>query len=500
MLRRISAPALHRLRHMASPQDLQAFRDAAAGPERFRTRLLDLSHSDLDRVDISGGSFLGCNFTGSRIHEASVFTQCAFGGSVFVGADVRGTLFQNCNLSHTSFQDSDLRGATFLECIANEASFRGARMRAIDMKRCAFRNCDFALADLARSTLERSDFSLSSFVRARLGGSRLYASSVTGADFTEALGLDKLEIWGRLGIDFDSVEQSGELPRSLFQGAGLPDDVIDFYLARAGAILYYSCFISCSDEDREMTEKLHSFLQTRGIRNWIYFESMKIGDQLRGTIDSAIRVHDKLLLVLSGSSVGSSWVRDEVESAFERERQTGANIVFPIRIDDAVMDSDQAWAANIRRTRHIGDFRAWRDAHSWDAACERLIRDLSQVRPEPAIGTAARSTEVDQESHHGSKAHVGAQARFIRDGGRSRLVVANTGQEPLHNVDVAVPEEATSFLLLRNSLPVARLPVGQSFDLPVALVMGGGPRIFEVMVTALAEDGSSHGFPSIVSL
>ena len=34
---------------------------------------------------------------------------------------------------------------------------------------------------------------------------------------------------------------------------------------------------------------------------------------------------------------------------------------LPGLLDNAVMETDQAWAASLRRTRHIGDFRAWKD-------------------------------------------------------------------------------------------------------------------------------------------
>ena len=46
---------------------------------------------------------------------------------------------------------------------------------------------------------------------------------------------------------------------------------------------------------------------------------MKIGDEIRPRIDESIRVHDKLLLVLSESSLASTWVKKEVETAFEKK-------------------------------------------------------------------------------------------------------------------------------------------------------------------------------------
>lgn len=40
------------------------------------------------------------------------------------------------------------------------------------------------------------------------------------------------------------------------------------------------------------------------------------------------------------------------------------------------MDTDAAWAASIRRTRHIGDFTRWKDHDAYQKAFERLLRDL----------------------------------------------------------------------------------------------------------------------------
>ncbi len=66
----------------------------------------------------------------------------------------------------------------------------------------------------------------------------------------------------------------------------------------------------------------------------------------------------------------------EVETAFEREQREKKLVLFPIRLDDAVMETNQAWAADIRRVRHIGDFRAWKDHDQYQKSFERLLRDL----------------------------------------------------------------------------------------------------------------------------
>jgi hypothetical protein len=111
------------------------------------------------------------------------------------------------------------------------------------------------------------------------------------------------------------------------------------------------------------------------VRSWLATEDLKIGDPFRQGIDEAIRHHQKLLVVLSSSSVASQWVEDEVESAFEKENREGRLVLLPIRIDNTVMESDKAWATKIRR-RHIGDFSNL-NLLSYEAALQRLLRDLN---------------------------------------------------------------------------------------------------------------------------
>ncbi len=60
----------------------------------------------------------------------------------------------------------------------------------------------------------------------------------------------------------------------------------------------------------------------------------------------------------------------------ERERREKRAVPFPVRIDDAVMSCDEAWAATLRRERHIGDFRDWKHQDSYTKGFDRLLRDL----------------------------------------------------------------------------------------------------------------------------
>ena len=83
--------------------------------------------------------------------------------------------------------------------------------------------------------------------------------------------------------------------------------------------------------------------------------------------------------MLSGTSVASAWVRKEVRTALAEERD-GRTVLFPVRIDTAVMDTTEQWADDIRRTRHIGDFTRWKEHDAYQKALERLLRDLRVER------------------------------------------------------------------------------------------------------------------------
>jgi hypothetical protein len=79
---------------------------------------------------------------------------------------------------------------------------------------------------------------------------------------------------------------------------------------------------------------------------------------IHNTIDQQIRLREKLLVILSAASITSSWLEDEVEAALEEERVSPKRrtVLVPIKIDNAVEDTNRTWTRTIKRTRHIGDF------------------------------------------------------------------------------------------------------------------------------------------------
>ena len=74
--------------------------------------------------------------------------------------------------------------------------------------------------------------------------------------------------------------------------------------------------------------------------------------------------------------MASQWIEQEVERALARERKEEKVILFPIRLDQTVMNIEEGWPALIRNTRNIGDFTRWKDHDAYQKAFARLLRDL----------------------------------------------------------------------------------------------------------------------------
>jgi len=287
----------------------------------------------------------------------------------------------------------DLEGANLFDANLRGANLRGANLLAADFLMADLGGVDFAGADLTAANLSSADLRGADLRGAILHVTDLRGADLENSDFTDAevgwtgfgdndlstvKGLETVRHLGPSSIGIDTIYKSkGNIPEAFLRGAGVPEDSITYMKSLVGkAIDFYSCFISYSNKDDDFAQRLHADLQQQGVRCWFAPEDLKIGDKFRMRIDESIRLYDKLMVILSENSIRSSWVEEEVEAAVEKEHKQNKLVLFPIRLDDAVMETDQAWAASLRRIRHIGDFCAWKDHDPYQRSFERLLRDL----------------------------------------------------------------------------------------------------------------------------
>ncbi len=307
---------------------------------------IDLQDADLHGVSLSGANLSGGDLVGANLDGIELY-----------GADLRG---------------ADLRGATL-----SQANLGGAKLNEADLSGTELGGADLHGANLYGANLFWANLFWASLDGADLGSAGLLETVLADLDLSNCKGLESCHHAGPSIVDIRTLQRSGPLPLAFLRGVGLPDALIEYLPSLLNqAIQMYSCFISYSTKDQDFAQRLHADLQGNGVRCWFAPEDMKIGAKILDTLDEAIRLRDKVLLILSEASIASEWVEDEVTRAFAEERQRGGTVLFPIRVDDAVFETGEAWARKLRDNRHIGDFRGWKEHDAYRKALDRLLRDL----------------------------------------------------------------------------------------------------------------------------
>ena len=311
---------------------------------------------DLRKANLRKANLLEANLRRADLREADLL------GANLWGADLRGANLRGANLDGADLGRADLDGADL-----TEAYLRGANLGRANLWGADLRVANLWGADLSEANLWGAD----------LDGATVVWTMFGDVDLSVAKGLESVVHLGPSTIGIDTIYRSeGKIPEAFLRGCGVPDTFIAYIGSLVGrAIEYYSCFISYSSKDQEFAERVHADLQAKGVRCWFAPEDMKIGDKIWERLDQSIRLHDKLLVILSEHSIGSAWVEDEVMTAFEEERKRHKTVLFPVRLDEAVMASGEAWAGLVRQ-RHIGDFRGWKEHEAYREGFERLMRDL----------------------------------------------------------------------------------------------------------------------------
>ncbi len=68
------------------------------------------------------------------------------------------------------------------------------------------------------------------------------------------------------------------------------------------------------------------------MRCWFAPHDIKGGRKIHEQIDEAIRLHDRLLLILSEHSTSSDWVNTDIAKARKRETKESKRVLFPVRL------------------------------------------------------------------------------------------------------------------------------------------------------------------------
>lgn len=409
---------------MANPEHVEIVKQGAAAIAEFRR----LHHRD--RLDLIGASLAGCDLSGSDLKRAH-FKEATLEEANLTNSVIDDTSFRNANLSNaklcrsfltkSAFNGAILDGADISQTELMQCSMYNATLRHVKALKTAFVAVDFDGADLQYGNLAKAHFLNNSFCqtdcshadltesfhfRSLFRDAKLLSTQFEGAtfsdnliadtDLSQTLNLDLVKHLGPTSLTLDTLLMSrGRVSDSFLRGSGVSNELVAQLLVLfkdRPAIEYASCFISYSHKDEEFCKLLHSRMRDEKLRVWYAPEDMPGGKELQEEIDHAIRVHDKLLLVLSNESIKSNWVATEIGRARKREKHEGTRILFPIRVvpfevirDWELFDADEGidLAKEIRKY-FIPDFSNWKDHDAFEAAFQRLLNDLKNESPTKA--------------------------------------------------------------------------------------------------------------------
>jgi uncharacterized protein YjbI with pentapeptide repeats len=369
----------------------------------------DLARTDLSRLELNE---IDLNETDLR---KTIFQNTTFRGATLIKADLRGSNLQRAsfnlaNLSEANLSEAVLRESDFSEAILKRtylirADLVGAELFEADLERADFRWAFLIGSDLRRANLFRADLRWAYLIESNLSEADLSQANLSKAilsktdvrrvnfrdavmawssfgdiDLSMAKGLHTVKHFGPSTVGIDTIHRSkGQISEGFLKGAGVPQKFIAYVNSLSEeAFVHYSCFISCSNGDLDFAEKLRTDLQNNGIHCWYIPQEMKIGDNVQHNIEKSIRIHEKQILVLSKNSLTRQWVEKKIENANEKvlKKKKKRNILIPVRTDTAALESDQAWAVDLRNSGDILDFADWKKPGSYQKTLKQLLAVL----------------------------------------------------------------------------------------------------------------------------
>jgi hypothetical protein len=258
---------------------------------------------------------------------------------------------------------ADLRSADLVVADLSGSDLRGADLRGADLRH----------ADLRRVILERANLEGAEMWEAIVGW------TVFGdVDLSDVRGLAGIVHLGPSTIGVDTIYRSkGRIPEGFLRGAGVPEQFVSHLssLTRRKAPCD-TCFIAYGGEDEEFVRRLEVDLHVAGVRCWLAPRDLELDERIRQSIDPTIRLHDRLLLILSEHSTDRPWVKDVLKVALQEEEIRDATMLFAIRLDDSLPQTDTAWLQRLSETRPIYDFGRWRADELYRQALDGLLQAL----------------------------------------------------------------------------------------------------------------------------
>lgn len=311
-------------------------------------------------------------------------------------ADLSFTYLFNANLRKANLNKADLSFANLTRANLSYANLREANLQfaGLMLAKLGYANLKHSTlfyANLAHASLPYADLSDALLLNTNFNSVRLNYTNFTKAifaftnfsntDLSTAKGLETVVHRAPSSIGIDTIyESKGKISEVFLHGIGISENFIT-YMHSLKAQDFYKCFISFTEADDMFSEQLYKDLQAKGVRCWRWKEDAKWGKTLMSSIDEAVQVYDKLVVICSKQSLNSPAVIREIERALQKEDDLArqgrdSEVLFPLRLDNYLFTEWKHHRKADIIAKNVGDFRHWKDHDSYQKAFDRLLRDL----------------------------------------------------------------------------------------------------------------------------
>ena len=309
-----------------------------------------------------------------------------------------------------SFQQVDLSGA----------DLSGANLRTADLNSAILSGAILSGADLGGADLSRADLGGADLGEARLGWANLRTADLSGANSAgqtatgqtsagrtsagQTQGLYRCTVFG----DTNLTNAGGDWIPASIRGRSilttqLSPNLVGFHFCFFEVV---ACPIDSSSICPHSPERRHSSWipvssairqritslltgstptsRTKGCAAGVLHMTFKAARRFTNKLTPRLKIHDRLLLILSPASIDSKWVKTEIMKASKREAQENRRMLFPVRLVD--FETLKRWEcfnadlgtdlAQEIREYYVPDFSNWKDHNSYQKEFEHLLRDL----------------------------------------------------------------------------------------------------------------------------
>jgi hypothetical protein len=235
-----------------------------------------------------------------------------------VWPDLRRADFNHASLNHANLSYADLSYADLNHTDFNRANLNHADLGDANLSYADLSDTDLSYADLSYANLNHTSLTGASLSSASFSQTRFFRTLFAWVDLGSVKELETAEHLGPSIVDINSVILPHDEPTRLhfLHGAGFTQTQIEYLpaLLTPRPIEYSSLFISYAHQDQTLAKRLYTDLRKKEVPCWFAPHDLRPGTPILRSIEEAIHLHDKFLLILSKHAVESRWIEREVDA------------------------------------------------------------------------------------------------------------------------------------------------------------------------------------------